>query len=302
MTGFFIDFFNYLAYYIRKRKNNMTKEYEELALSYLNSTFCIKLIEYIKSRDDYPLFKNLYKLIKINSDASSVDFNKIKNMYNELFNINDVIYYPKNLPVLKYFRDIKIKNLEMISPFDVPINFINGEEMACSVEGGIVPYNNKNFRYVRKLNLTLTKAVLESYAHEIAHTQQTFISGVNDELIPIFMEIIARDYINNDDYMIKLRFNSLLNNLDFIINNPFPHDELLIVQKDDAIKYTESTLKAFMLYFIYTNEQLSSKKAQIIDGIQDCFDNKLSVREFLNRNDIKEDNYKNLSLIKQYFK
>ena len=124
----------------------MTKEYEELALSYLNSTFCIKLIEYIKSRDDYPLFKNLYKLIKINSDASSVDFNKIKNMYNELFNINDVIYYPKNLPVLKYFRDIKIKNLEMISPFDVPINFINGEEMACSVEGGIVPYNNKNFR------------------------------------------------------------------------------------------------------------------------------------------------------------
>ena len=25
----------------------MTKEYEELALSYLNSTFCIKIIEYI---------------------------------------------------------------------------------------------------------------------------------------------------------------------------------------------------------------------------------------------------------------
>lgn len=280
----------------------MTKEYEELALSYLNSTFCIKLIEYIKSRDDYPLFKDLYKLVKINSNASLVDFNKIKNMYNELFKINDVIYYPKNLPVFKYFRDKKIKNLKLISPFDVPINFINGDGMACSVEGGIVPFNNKDIRYVKKLNLTLTKVVLESYAHEIAHTQQTFISGVNDEMIPIFMEIIAKDYINNDDYMIKLRFNNLLNNLEFIINNPFPHDELLIVQKDDAIKYAESTLKAFMLYFIYNNEQLSSKKAQIIDGIQDCFNNKLSVKEFLNRNDIKEENYKNLSLIKQYFK
>ncbi len=280
----------------------MTKEYEELALSYLNSTFCIELIKYIKSRDDYPLFKDIYKLVKINGDASSVDFNKIRSMYNELFKVNDVIYYSKNLPVFKYFRDKKIKKLEMISPFDVPINFINGNGLACSVEGGIVPYNNKNIRYVRKLNLTLTKAVLESYAHEIAHTQQTFISGVNNEMIPIFMEIIARDYINSDDYIIKLRLNSLLNNLEFIINNPFPHDELLIVQKDDAIKYAESTLKAFLLYFIYTNEQLSSKKAQIIDGIQDCFDKTLSVREFLNKFDIKENNYKNLSLIKQYFK
>ena len=75
------------------------------------------------------------------------------------------------------------------------------------------------------------------------------------------------------------------------MNNAFPDDGLVIIQKGDAIKYAGSTLKAFMLYFIYNNEQLSSKKAQIIDGIQDCFDNKLSVREFLNRNDIKEDNY-----------
>lgn len=278
----------------------MTKEYEELALSYLNNTFLSTLIEYIKSNDDYLLFKD--KLIKTNIDANLVDFNKIKNMYNELFNVNDVIYFPKNLPVFKCFRDLKIKNLKMISPFDIPINFMNGDEMTCSVEGGIVSYNNKNFRYVRKLNLTLTKAVLESYSHEIAHTQQTFISGIDDEMIPIFMEIIARDYINSDDYMIKLRFNHLLNDLEFIINNPFPHDELLEVQKNVAIKYIDSTLKAFMLYFIYTNEQLSSKKVQIIDGIQDCFDNKLRVREFLNRNDIKEENYKSLSLIRQYFK
>ncbi len=288
----------------------MNSEFEKLELFYLRSTFIKDCCEYIKSRDDYALIKNVRNLFKIDTNFNKQDLIKVKEFYNEYFKVNDVVYYPQRLPISKYFRNKKIEKIGMISPFDVPVSFYEyirnnkGEydKVVDSVEGGIVPYKNENIRYVKKLSLSLTKLILESYAHEIAHTQQTFLNGPDDEMIPIFMELIFSSYLNKINLRKYLRLNNILNNLEYIDYIRFPHDELLVANKYDAIKYTESTLKAFMLYFIYTNEQLSSKKAQIIDGIQDCFENKISVREFLNRNDIKEDNYKNLSLIRQYFK
>lgn len=286
----------------------MTNEYEKLELFYIQSTFIKDFGSYIKSRDDFALIENIHNIIKLNSGFDRQDLNKIKDFYEEYFKIKNVFYYPEKLPVFKHFRDKKIKKIELISPFDVPISFYDYDNLAiddrasCSVEGGIIPYDSSYLRYVKKLSLTITKTILESYAHEIAHTQQTFLSGENDELFPIFIELLFANHFDRFNLRKYLRLNNVLNNLEFIDNVRFPHDELLVVQKKDAIKYAESTLKAFMLYFIYTNEQLSSKKAQIIDDIQDCFDNKLSIKEFLNRNDIKEDNYKSLSLIRQYFK
>lgn len=290
----------------------MNSEFEKLEIFYLRSTFIKDCCEYIKSRDDYALIKNIRNLLKIDTNFNKQDLIKVKEFYEEYFKVKDVVYYPQRLPIFKYSRNKKIEELGMTSPFDVPISFYEyirnnkGEydKFVDSVDGGIVPYKNENIRYVKKLSLSLTKIILESYAHEIAHTQQTFLNGPDDEMIPIFIELIFSNDIDAFNLRKHLRLNNVLNNLEFIDcdNIRFPHDELLIANKYDAIKYIESTLKAFMLYFIYTNEQLSSKKVQIIDGIQECFDNKTSVREFLNRHDVKEENYKSLSLIRQYFK
>lgn len=290
----------------------MNNEFEKLEVFYLQSTFIKDCCDYIKSRDDYSLVKNIRNLLKIDTTFNKQDLIKVKEFYENYFKVKDIVYSPQRLPMSKYFRNKKIAELGMISPFDVPVNFYDYiitstkdyDKISSSVDGGIIPYKKDNIRYVKKLSLVLTKVVLGSYIHEITHTQQTFLNSPNDEMIPIFIELIFANYFDEFNLRKYLRLNNVLNNLEFIDCDyvRFPHDELLVANKYDAIKYTESTLKAFMLYFIYTNEQLSSKKAQIIDGIQDCFDNKLSVREFLNRNDIKEDNYKSLSLIRQYFK
>ena len=288
----------------------MNNEFEKLEVFYLRSTFIKDFSSYIKSRDDYSLVKNIHNLLQIDTSFNKQDLIKVKEFYEDYFKVKDIVYYPQRLPMSKYFRNKKIDELGMISPFDIPVFFYDYvitsskdyNKISSSVDGGIIPYKKDNIRYVKKLSLVLTKVVLSTYIHEIAHTQQTFLNSPNDEMIPIFIELMFANYFDEFNLRKYLRLNNVLNNLEFIDNVRFPHDELLVVQKNDATKYVESTLKAFMLYFIYTNEQLSSKKAQIIDGIQDCFDNKLSVKEFLNRNDIKEDNYKSLSLIRQYFK
>ena len=86
----------------------MNNEFEKLEVFYLQSTFIKDCCDYIKSRDDYPLFKNLYTLIKINNDASSVDFNKIKNMYFSIF---------KNLSkYFNYFTTFKIIIIHIYYP------------------------------------------------------------------------------------------------------------------------------------------------------------------------------------------
>lgn len=280
----------------------MENEYKKLELYYLKSTFIDDFSNYIKSRNDYAQIINIYNIVKNEAGFNKQDLTITKRIYDEYFNLNKVLYYSKRMPILKYFRDKKIKEIEMISPFDIPINFTNNDIISCCVDGGIIPYKNNNIRYVKMITLSKVKLILEFYAHEIAHTQQVNCSGVNNEIIPIFMELLAANYYNRENIIIFFRINNILNNLEFIKHTIFPHDELLVVQKNDSIKYTESALKALMLHFIFTHEQLSSKKFQIIDDIQENFNNTLSIEKLLDKYDIKEDNYKNLSLIKSYFK
>ena len=201
----------------------MNSEFEKLELFYLRSTFIKDCCEYIKSRDDYALIKNVRNLFKIDTNFNKQDLIKVKEFYNEYFKVNDVVYYPQRLPISKYFRNKKIEKIGMISPFDVPVSFYEyirnnkGEydKVVDSVEGGIVPYKNENIRYVKKLSLSLTKLILESYAHEIAHTQQTFLNGPDDEMIPIFMELIFSSYLNKINLRKYLRLNNILNNLEY---------------------------------------------------------------------------------------
>ena len=57
-----------------------------------------------------------------------------------------------------------------------------------------------------------------------------------------------------------------------------------------------------MLFHIYTNEQLSSTKARIIDDIQSIIDGTLSIENLISKYELTDKNTKSLTLFKSYFK
>ena len=88
-----------------------------------------------------------------------------------------------------------------------------------------------------------------------------------------------------------------------INKNPFPpKDEIEEFNKLNTIKYIESTLIAYMLYHIYTNESLSSTKARIIDDVQSVIDGTLSIENLISKYELTDKNTKSLTLFKSYFK
>ena len=100
-----------------------------------------------------------------------------------------------------------------------------------------------------------------------------------------------------------------MNSLKFALDFSFLYDVSYLgftsnfdtLYKQDIIKYIESTLKAYMLYFIYENETNTSSKARIIDDIQSIFDEEMTLTELLNKHNINE-NYKKHELIRRYIK
>lgn len=144
--------------------------------------------------------------------------------------------------------------------------------------------------------MSKTNISKQSYAHEITHTQHTIFpnetSYLNDEILSIFVELICGDYFNSNNSLF-IRINDLYLNLE--VNNIYRN-------KTELLKYIKSTLKAFKLYYLYTNEFLSSSRNRIIDDINSVFDNNISLDELLKKHNINDDNYMNSEIIKSIIK
>ena len=89
----------------------MNNEFEKLEVFYLQSTFIKDCCDYIKSRDDYSLVKNIRNLLKIDTAFNKQDLVKVKEFYENYFKVKDIVYSPQRLPMSKYFRNKKIAEL-----------------------------------------------------------------------------------------------------------------------------------------------------------------------------------------------
>lgn len=234
------------------------------------------------------------------------------NFYNKYFKLHDV-YYVKNLPRL-FFGNLysnylvnKIYNNEIkINPFDVPIIFNKSKNDYYIYAYNRITSSGQDINIVKNISLPSMDNVgimNSAYIHEICHTQypsKGFCSNANynDELLSIFMEFLHSDgSINNKVFLFRL--NNFFNIIPRIDNyNP----EYGYGYKKEMIKYVESTLKAFMLYYLYSTEFNTSQKATLIDDIQLIFDNIITTEDLLNKYDINEEDYRSDKFIKHFVK
>lgn len=283
----------------------LSEEEQKILYNYYIDEELANIINFINNRDDLENIKNAIINAKkgFNFDITNLKLENVKNILNEYFNIKKVLYYPTTPSRFKFLRKKSYQNLSPMSPFDIPITYIPCEELKCSVIRSIPMQKLGNIQVIQSINFTPSNIMATIYAHEITHTQYQSKEFIYDEILPIFVEELINSLTDNNKNMFYARINNLLECLKEINKNPFPpKDEIEEFNKLNTIKYIESTLIAYMLYHIYTNESLSSTKARIIDDVQSVIDGTLSIENLISKYELTDKNTKSLTLFKSYFK
>lgn len=283
----------------------LSEEEQKILYNYYIDEELANIINFINNRDDLENIKNAIINAKkgFNFDITNLKLENVKNILNEYFNIKKVLYYPTTPSRFKFLRKKTYQKLTPLSPFDIPITYIPCEELKCSVIRSIPMQKLGNIQVIQSINFTPSNIMATIYAHEITHTQYQSKEFIYDEILPIFVEELINSLTDNNKNMFYARINNLLECLKEINKNPFPpKDEIEEFNKLNTIKYIESTLIAYMLYHIYTNESLSSTKARIIDDVQSVIDGTLSIENLISKYELTDKNTKSLTLFKSYFK
>lgn len=284
----------------------LSEEEQKILYNYYIDEELTNIIKFINNRDDLENIKNAIINAKkgFNFDITNQKLEKVKNILNDYFNIKKVLYYPTTPSRFKFLRKKTYKNLSPMSPLDIPITYISCEEkkLDCSVIRSMPMQKLGNIQVIQSINFTPSNIIAATYAHEITHTQYKSKEFIYDEILPIFVEELINSLTDNNKNIFYARINNLLECLKEINKNPLPQDEIEEFNKLNTIKYIESTLIAYMLYHIYSNESLSSTKARIIDDVQSVIDGTLTIEELISKYELTDKNTKNLTLFKSYFK
>lgn len=284
----------------------LSEEEQKILYNYYIDEKLANIINFINNSDDLENIKNAIINVKkgFNFDITNLKLEKVKNILNDYFNIKKVLYYPTTPSKFKFLRQKNYQKLTPLSPFDIPITYIPCEEkkLKCSVIRSMPMQKLGNIQVIQSINFTPSNIMATTYAHEITHTQYQSKEFIYDEILPIFIEELINSLTDNNKNIFYARINNLLECLTEINKNPFPQDEIEEFNKLNTIKYIESTLIAYMLYHIYTNEPLSSTKARIIDDIQSVIDGTLTIEDLISKYELTDKNTKSLTLFKNYFK
>ena len=282
----------------------LSEEEQKILYNYYIDEELANIINFINNRDDLENIKNAIINAKkgFNFDITNLKLENVKNILNEYFNIKKVLYYPTTPSRFKFLRQKTYQKLTPLSPCDIRITYIPCEELKCSVIRSIPMQKLGNIQVIQSINFTPSNIMATIYAHEITHTQYQSKEFIYDEILPIFVEELINSLTDNNKNMFYARIKNLLECLKEINKNPFPQDEIEEFNKLNTIKYIESTLIAYMLYHIYTNESLSSTKARIIDDVQSVIDGTLSIENLISKYELTDKNTKILTLFKSYFK
>lgn len=284
----------------------LSEEEQKILYNYYIDEELANIINFINNRDDLENIKNAIINVKkgFNFDITNLKLEKVKNILNDYFNIKKVLYYPTTPSKFKFLRQKNYQKLTPLSPFDIPITYIPCEEkkLKCSVIRSMPMQKLGNIQVIQSINFTPSNIMATTYAHEITNTQYQSKEFIYDEILPIFIEELINSLTDNNKNIFYARINNLLECLKEINKNPFPQDEIEEFNKLNTIKYIESTLIAYMLYHIYTNEPLSSTKARIIDNIQSIIDGTLTIEDLISKYELTDKNTKSLTLFKNYFK
>ncbi len=229
-------------------------------------------------------------------------------------NYSRITSLPDGLAVAESYNSLTTT----ISPFDLPIEFTQGQSMLGNVKKALIitpaPGFKENinipFSHI-ELGNNLTQLSTATYIHEISHTQTESIPGYaesyyNKEVISIFLEKLAALEQDPSGNLLKVseraRFgycNELIKYLkatDILKRmNQYSYEQAL-----EASAHLISTLYATKLFDIYQNARKPKEKARILSSIQDVFDGKQTVEELLSKCGITQGQIKDINLIKRH--
>ena len=239
-----------------------------------------------------------------------------KDLHNLAKEFNDRIKDKKIDDITKYrYLVNEVKKLtKEVNPFDLKIDFINSSSEGFSSflkeiylylgNEKLLSYDDTGFIFLKILfnldNIEYDK-LFPSYTHELAHTQLESIKGsyecyYNREVISIFLELVSALETDPKGNILRWVERRILNNL---FNSIYALKKYKFTVKYKASCHVVSILEAFRLFDEYQNKSNIYEKLDVMYGIQDIFDGKITVENFLKNNGINFSNSKDLGLVRR---
>lgn len=283
----------------------MCAELEDLGSTYiaLEDEKMLSIAEEIKN------LENFNTIMSTEIKNSEVDVNDVisttKNVLDNYFVLNDVIYFPKKLsrfPIIKKNQYQLIKTTTPISPYNIPITLMKTKGLDGLTIGSRIYNQKEEYNIISSISISSCEIAKEVYAHELIHTQNEMyynnIFDLDTEVLSIFAERLVCNDLDSKK-LINIRLADLFKNITLLKIMKYTDDEVEIYRKIAFLKYILSTLKAYKLYSLYKTESLSSTKARVIDDINSVFNKEITLPELLNKYNITNDNCKDPIIIKK---
>lgn len=241
------------------------------------------------------------------------DLHEVLSLKNNSWNDNleQTINSLSDEEALVYIKD----RITKISPYDLPVKFNNNTLENGAVNFGFIESedseNNKKIETIIE-NIEISKNYFDeipfTYVHELAHTQLCSIWGSiknynHSEVISIFLELVSS--LENDPT------GNLVKQIESVYLSQLYDSIRLLSLKDVSIPISDamecsrnivSILKALRLFDEYDKQTNIYTRLDIMYGIQDIFDGKVTVEQFLKDNEINFANSKDTSFIRKRIK
>lgn len=189
--------------------------------------------------------------------------------------------------------------MKMVSPYEIPINYSSDALVHKHC------FNDNMCFSSISLDKSINKLLFSCYGHELVHTQLDSQKGVvtnyhNREVLSIFVEDLISYEKDSSGALLRnillYRYGDLLQCIRYL-----KKESASVNIKLEASIFIMSTLKAEKLFNIYINSS-THEREKILQGIQNVFDGKETVEDFLDRYNITYNNSKNEEIIVKQLK
>lgn len=248
-----------------------------------------------------------------------------KKFYEKYFSLNKVnILLPQKLSQKKYEYIISSSKVEefynrlnsevkKVNPFNMNITLMNGHSINgyAKKEFMIPKYNflkSNRKVYFSEIGLgdMLTPLSGATLVHEIAHTQMEQNIGyaqdyLNSEVINIFLEKVAALEIDKTGDLLKIQENFRMEYLSKLYFEICDLGSSITREKRIAnLVYIKSILIANKMFDMYLKEKMIENKDKYIYDIQDIFDGKITVEDFISARGITTEECVDSKIFKKY--
>lgn len=265
------------------------------------------------------------------SNTDTISLNEVKNLankfYTKYFSLNNILYISKEqlskqMPYISKVRTVRElydnvnKRLKSINPMDIDIKLELGHSMVGDINKPILIPTNYNELEILvdnrkvyfsdiKLGNKLSPISAATLVHEVAHAEQEQNIGytddfLNKEIISIFLEKVAILEIDPTGELLKKSELARFYDASIHYNNWISRRVQFNIEEDAFdLMYIKSTFYAEKLFDMYL-ESTESERDKFFYQIQNVFDGKIKVEDFIRNMNVTLDSTRDITLVKKH--